>query len=561
MDQVQQLLKRNKQLSDFIYQSLQACSGRDDTADEKSVGPLLQRVLHNIAQNSGKAPKQRRHDTVLKKFATVLYIFAGAMAYEFLHQNLPQALPSLRTVQGIVYSQYTHIEEGKFRFNELVEHLSKHNLPYLVTIAEDATRIVRRVEYDSATNRCVGFVIPSNESGFLQIDTYLAVSFNAIEHMFTTSTIAKYAYMYIAQPLQEGAPSFCLACVGTDNKFSAAEVIKRWKYIYTELDKRGVKIINFDADGDSRLLHAMRVALNMTSDPLSEISLNKCLMSSALPAFLQHWLYIQKIPSVLCVQDIVHIGVKLKARFLKPSIILPFGNYFATSSHLQILVKLKGKEQHGLRSRDLDHRDKQNFDAVEHIIKASRLLDCMPDALGTRCFIGLINSVIYSFLDKSMVPAKRLEEIWYAAFFLRYWHQWILDHPMFTLKENFVTSNAYMCVEINAHSLLMLLLILRDTLPDSHGRFLPWMLGSQSCERTFRALRSMTSTFSTMINFSVLGLLQRLHKLYIQEELQSQTEKDSHGISFPRQEKYGKKKDGYAHFESIRFVRLHYKNH
>ena len=350
-------------------------------------------------------------------------------SYEFIHHNMPEALPSLRTVQHIVHSQYAHIEEGKYRFDELLEHLSKHKLPHIVTVAEDATRIVKKVEYDSATDSCVGFVIPSNADGLPRINTYQAVSFKAIEHMFATSTIAKYAYVYVVQSLQEGAPSFCLACIGSDNKFSAYEILMRWKYIHDELAKRGVKIINFAADGDSRLLRAMCVALHMSTDPLLELNPNKCLDSVDVPTMLQHWIYTKHIPSILCVQDIVHIGVKLKARFLKPSVVLPLGLYVATSSHLQILVKLFGKDQHGLRSRDLDHRDKQNFDAVEHIIKASNLLTNMPDALGTRCYIEVMSSVVYSYLDKSRSPEMRIEEIWYAVFFLWYWRQWIAFIP------------------------------------------------------------------------------------------------------------------------------------
>ena len=38
------------------------------------------------------------------------------MAYEFLHRNLAEALPSLRTVQNLVHSNYSNIEEGAFRF-------------------------------------------------------------------------------------------------------------------------------------------------------------------------------------------------------------------------------------------------------------------------------------------------------------------------------------------------------------------------------------------------------------------------------------------------------------
>ena len=60
----------------------------------------------------------------------------------------------------------------------------------------------------------------------------------------------------------------------------------------------------------------------------------------------------------------------------------------------------------------------------------------------------------------------------------------------------------------------------------------------------------MTGTFSTVVNFSLLGMLQRLHKLYIQEECQSKTGSAS-GICFPRQEKYGRKKDGNKQYEKF----------
>ena len=67
------------------------------------------------------------------------------------------------------------------------------------------------------------------------------------------------------------------------------------------------------------------------------------------------------------------------------------------------------------------------------------------------------------------------------------------------------------------------------------------MLGSQSCEKVFRSARSMTSTFSTVINFSLLGLLRRLHRLHIIQCLES--ESDDTGVKYPRAEAH-KKKDG-----------------
>ena len=81
------------------------------------------------------------------------------------------------------------------------------------------------------------------------------------------------------------------------------------------------------------------------------------------------------------------------------------------------MVKLHGKDKHGLRERDLDHRDKQNFNAVERIIKASHLLDKIPDAAGTSCYVNLMKSVIDSYLDKSLSPEERIEKIWFVVFF------------------------------------------------------------------------------------------------------------------------------------------------
>ena len=74
----------------------------------------------------------------------------------------------------------------------------------------------------------VVFVLPLNKDGLPEIDSFLAVSFEGIEKMFLENSISKYAYVYMAQPLLECCPSFCLMLMGTDNKFKAESVLKRW---------------------------------------------------------------------------------------------------------------------------------------------------------------------------------------------------------------------------------------------------------------------------------------------------------------------------------------------
>ncbi len=81
--------------------------------------------------------------------------------------------------------------------------------------------------------------------------------------------------------------------------------------------------------------------------------------------------------------------MKLKARLLKPSIILPLGKYIVGAHHLNLLYETFNKDQHGLR---LDHKDRQNYNAVERITSLSnlQLLNQIPDALGTKYYLTVL---------------------------------------------------------------------------------------------------------------------------------------------------------------------------
>ena len=138
-----------------------------------------------------------------------------------------------------------------------------------ITIGEDATRVVARVEYDSETDRCVGLVLHLTNNGLPIVDSFKAISFNAIERMFLENEIAKYAYVYMAQPLGENIPPFCLACVGTDNKFTYETVLQRWKYIVQECKKRHIDVVSIGGDGDSRLMKAMRMVTGLLPNMVS----------------------------------------------------------------------------------------------------------------------------------------------------------------------------------------------------------------------------------------------------------------------------------------------------
>ena len=148
----------------------------------------------------------------------------------------------------------------------MLEHINRYKLSGLVSIGEDATRVISRVEYDSQTDRCVGFVLPIDEQGLPIVDSFLVTSYERIEEMFAYSTIAKYAYVYIAKPLDNHSLPFCLGCMGSDNKFNAETVLLRWNHIITEYEKRGIHVVSFGGDGDSRVMRTMQVFTGLYID-------------------------------------------------------------------------------------------------------------------------------------------------------------------------------------------------------------------------------------------------------------------------------------------------------
>ena len=88
-----------------------------------------------------------------------------------------------------------------------------------------------------------------------------------------------------------------------------------------------------------------------------------------------------------------------------------------------------------------------------------------------------------------------------------------------------------MCSELNAHLLLNLVYnVASGVFPPEALRI--WCCGSQGCEQLFRILRAMTPTFSTIVNFTMQGILNRIHKLHFLSSAECDNE-----ITFPRVQK------------------------
>lgn len=168
--------------------------------------------------------------------------------------------------------------------------------------------------------------------------------------------------------------------------------------------------------------------------------------------------------------------------------------------------------------------DKMNFNAIDKLSSQNvinllnTINDSKLDSKATQQYLQITRYILDAFLDKSISVDKRIYYMWYSIFFIRFWKSWLAENKINTQK-NCITYNTYTCIELNGHN--MLLAIEKYRKINRPELFLPWLFSSQPCEKTFRQLRSMTSTFSTVVNFSMKEILQRLHRVQALNEITS----------------------------------------
>lgn len=104
-------------------------------------------------------------------------------------------------------------------------------------------------------------------------------------------------------------------------------------------------------------------------------------------------------------------------------------------------------------------------------------------------------------------------------FILRLWRAYIVSHETLTLKNNYMSTYCYVCIELNVHSLVKSLLQLKEIIKPHW--FMPHLFENQPCEALFRQVRSLTSTYSTVANCTVKQILKRIIKIQLQNDIKS----------------------------------------
>lgn len=222
------------------------------------------------------------------------------------------------------------------------------------------------------------------------------------------------------------------------------------------------------------------------------------------------------ISAIAFVQDTIHAVLKLRNKMINPTIVLPMGDRQVSVAHLKMLIYNHPKSIHGLVLSDVCPDDHQNFGSFEKVMEEKvleALAQNVPGSSATILFLKISQEISSSYMDCTLSPTERVYRIMHALYFLRIWRKWIIKNKNFTLKDNFITLNAYLCVEINAYYLIHLIFKFREE--KEKEQFLVHLFSSQTCESTFRQMRSLSTINWTKVNFSLLELFHSIGRVEI----------------------------------------------
>ena len=501
-----------------------------------------------------------------KRFAVSLFVLAGRNAYEFVRINLPGAVPSVSSIRSLLDQEEKRMFEGEFRFETLQRQfrLTKAKFAFC---AEDCTAVVPQVTYDATFNSFVGLPLPLS-NGLPMNRHYQTESLSQLETWFSQVEKSKLLNLHMIQPLscaEEITTPLILSAYGTDSKYTFADIVHRWIWIYEQCLAKDVRIIGFATDGDPKYLKAMKVVSGLfLSSPHTYIRDRSDAFDVSLPRDW-HWFFLTGRQLLLCFQDPIHVCTKLRNRLLSSTARMIIGNECISLSHLSEMIANSNKLNHGLVRSDIYPRDKQNFSSCEKISRADVIMTLaeVEKSYATSAYLRLIRSVIIAYIDRSTSTKDRIYHAWFSVFICRIWWAWILvkaeknpteflswlSSEKTRLSSNdtrrlFITDPSYQSLEMNAHQLTYLVLLVGEgNLPSEALQV--FLFNSQTCENTFRVARSMSGTFSSIVNFSVAQFLRRVQKLSILNRIKVENEMKSSAsntisIRFPKHYKHSK---------------------
>lgn len=269
---------------------------------------LFLKTLNDLHERSKKSDihGQRYHD-LEKDICAFEYLTAGNAHYDYFHSNL--GIMSKKTIQRHIKCNTIHINEGTVDAEGLKAYLVKNGFSLNVVLCEDATKITATAEYDHTTDSITGLVAPLDATGLPQQGLFRASTPYKMANDLKAFPTGNYAYVQVAIPMTREAAPYVLYHACSDNKFEYKDVMNRWDYTESLLQRYGITVMANASDGDSRLMKAMRNRAGFD---------RPCVPSPWGPWFRVDY----RGTAPINVQDTIHTINKFRNRMLKGDMII-----------------------------------------------------------------------------------------------------------------------------------------------------------------------------------------------------------------------------------------------
>ena len=237
------------------------------------------------------------------------------------------------------------------------------------------------------------------------------INVHLVELLLTTTNVQIHSRPYI------------LAAYGTNNRFTAIDILRRWILLHSKCKDQRIRLVGFATDCDSRYMKAMRLSLGFFArlpniDLLNE---NNRVLNIHCP---QTWnfFFMRSRQLFLCMQDGVHLATKIRNRLLSKTATMLIGNQYISVNHLADLIENYTKIDHNLVKSDVFPRDRQNFSSCLKISSDDvlKLLNT-PNTTATYIYLYLLKLVIQTYVSKNTNIWDRLYFGWIATFICRLW--------------------------------------------------------------------------------------------------------------------------------------------
>jgi len=475
-----------------------------------------------------------RYPRELHDFSFVLaFMSKSASTHSFVANTLYGALPSRRHVLDTRLAHSDVLVEPGFqlsRASAAARFYGRLGYTGPFTTSEDGTAC-----REEATVRMRDYAI-------LGLCTLAAVvTGDTLQEMIAalvTHGLARQVAVLLLNPLDTRLPSFVLGVFPQRSTACASVLKERWGLLRPLLDAVGVHVVGHGADGDAAQLRALL-------DRADSAALgDKAFSFHQVPSIIGPAFHVSaparplSLPRLdvpdLGFEDCVHLALKLRGRILnRNGAGVWLGDGVASLRTLQAALADQASARVeinlGLRKSDLNPVDRMNYPAVQRLLQPTvreflALLPAVvppsasasttsvgqtapirpaPTPRHLSAFLNFAESAVFAFLGSGNAY-ERLFHAWFARYFADGWRAWLVEKRL-SLSENFLTSNQYSCIVLNANSLLLFYHwlcshpALRLHVPAGAFAF-----GSQQNENNFREMRCGQDC-----NFTVEAFLRR----------------------------------------------------